>query len=221
MKQISWVLTVIMAFLVLPSSAVEQDVNLSGTWILDREASDINSASGLMEREDFAGRPIQDIGISGRESRIGPLPGDRPGGGAMPKKPPEGNFPGKSNWEDLELTLIITQSQEELKIIHKYTYEYEDKHITQTFSLNGGHDYNVMRSGRGRFFSETTLGRERVINQGMHEVSSPAGDRTTALREEYSLTDNGESLILRANRSTPEGELLSRMVFRRVAEVSE
>lgn len=68
--------------------------------------------------------------------------------------------------------------------------------------------------------SETTVEKDRIINQGMHEVSAPTGDRTTALREEYSLSDNGETLILRANRSAPKGEMSSTMVFRR-AEASK
>jgi len=221
MKQIFRALTAIMALLILPASAVEQDINLSGTWFLDREESDINSASGLMAREDFTARAPQDAGIPGRESEAGAKPQDRSSQGATPQKRPEGNFPGRSNWENLELTLIITQSQDELKIIHRYRYEYEDKHITQTFTLNGSQDYNVMRSGRGTFFSETTMEKEKIINQGMHEVSAPSGDRTDVLREEYSLSDNGEILILRADRSAPKGEVSSTMVFRRVTEPSK
>ena len=221
MKQAFWTLTTMMMFVILPASAVGQEINLSGTWILDRAESDINSASGLMEREDFFARAPQDAGISGRKTRDDAIPGDRPGLGAMPRKRPEGNFPGRSNWEDLELTLIITQSQEELEIIHRYTYEYEDKHIIQAFSLDGSQDYNVMRSGRGKYLSETTVEKDKIINQGRHEISAPTGDRATPLKEEYSLSDNGETLILRANRSMPEREISATMVFRRVTESSE
>ena len=221
MKRIFWILTVTMVFSILPASAVEQGINISGTWILDREESVINSASGLMEREDFARRAPQEIGIPGRKSSPEAIPGDRPGPGTISGKRPEGNFPGRSNWQDLELTLIITQSQEELEIIHRYTYEYEDKHITQAFSLDGGQDYNVMRSGPGKYLSETTVEKDRIINQGMHEVSTHTGDRAAILREEYSLSDKGETLILRANHSTPKGEISSTMVFHRVAEASE
>lgn len=221
MKQMFWMLTVIMMlFVTLPVSAVGQGINLSGTWILDREESVINSASGLMVREDFAARAPQAAKIPGMESRIDDVPGNRPGPGAMPKKRPEGNFPGRSNWEDLELTLIITQSREELKITHRYTYEFEDKHITQTFSLDGSQDRNVMRSGRGKYLSETTVEKDKIVNQGKHEISEPTGNSAMPMREEYSLSDDGEALILRANRSMPDRELSSTMVFRRVTESS-
>jgi len=218
MKQLYWIIAVTAMFLILPSSVIGQNLDLSGTWVLDREESDINSASGLMEQEDFTAGAPRDGMIPGREDSTGAIPGKRPEPGTMPKKRPEGNFPGRSNWEDLELTLMITQSQEKLQIIHRYTYDYEDKHITQTFSLDGSQDYNVMRSGRGKYLSKTTVRKDRILNQGMHEVSAAAGDRSIPLREEYSLSDNGRTLILRANRSLPDRELSSTMVFRRVPE---
>ena len=229
MQHINWLFTVIILCLVLPASAVEQDINLSGTWTLDREESDINSASALMDRQDFAGfAPEKDAGIPGRKGSSGTMPGDRPGGigipgeppggSGAPRKVPEGNFPGKSNWENLELTLIISQSQEELKITHRYSYENEDKHIIQTFSLKGGQDSNVMRSGRGRFYSETTLEKGKIINRGMHTVSAPTGDHSTTLEEEYSVSENGEVLILKAKRLTDNGLMTARMVFRRKTE---
>ena len=65
MKQITWLFMAITLCLVLPALAVEQGINLSGTWILDRDKSDINSASGLMGREDFTLRAPQDAVISG------------------------------------------------------------------------------------------------------------------------------------------------------------
>ena len=221
MKKILWIITAIMVFIALPASVVGQEINLSGTWILDREESVINSASGLMGREDFSARAPQDAKVPGMKSRIDDIPGNRPGPGAMPKKRPEGNFPGRSNWEDLELTLIITQSQEELKITHRYTYEFEDKHITQTFSLDGSQDHNVMRSGRGKYLSETTVEKDKIVNQGRHEISEPTGNSAMPVREEYSLSDDGETLVLRANRTMPEREISATMVFRRVPEASE
>ena len=108
-----------------------------------------------------------------------------------------------------------------LKIVHRYRYESEDKHIIQTFSLNGGEDINVMRSGQGTFYSKTTLKNGKIINEGMHKVSAPTSDRSTALEEEYSLSDNGNILILRAHGLASNREISARMVFRRKADASE
>jgi hypothetical protein len=221
MKQLYRIIPVTAIFLILPSSVIGQNLDLSGNWVLDREESVINSASGLMGREDFAARPPQAAKIPGMKSRIDDIPGNRPDPGAMPKERPEGNFPGRSNWEDLDLTLIITQSQEKLKITHRYTYEFEDKHITQTFSLDGSQDQNVMRSGRGKYLSETTVEKDKIVNQGRHEISEPTGNSAMPVREEYSLSSDGETLILRANRAMPEREISATMVFRRVPEASE
>jgi len=215
MKQIIWLLMAIAPFFVLPVSAIQEGVDISGTWMLDRDESDINSASSLMRREEFFLQTPQAAAVSRNEERSGAVPAKKGPATAIPEKRPNGNFPGKSNWQDLELVLIITQSEEELKIVHRYSYEYEDKHITQIFSFGGSQDVNVMRSGRGEYYSNTRLEKGKIINQGIHKVSTSTDNRSNNVTEEYSLSDNGELLILKANGMTPKGEISSRMVFRR------
>ncbi len=233
MTRCIWIFGPLVIWLGLSMPAVAQEINLSGTWVLDRDESDLGGAPGRMGQgsggssmpggpavgggKDFpaeAGRRGGDLPGGGEH-----MPGGNRGGGSMTGDRQGGDLPGVIDSQNAEMTLFITQSEKELKVTRTYHFDDRDLNVTQIFSLNGNDNINMMGMGQGEFFSKTTVEKGKIVNLGTQFMSTP--ERTIAVKEEYSLSNNGQTLTLKTERTTAQGGNSSKMVFRRKTDTQK
>ena len=155
--------------------------------------------------------------------------GGYPGGGR-----PGGNYPGGRDDEDpagnpsdknpgrgggitplTDVTLVIRQVDQQMEVKHQFQIEGKEEEVVQTFSWQGGQTSNPDWLGQGTFVCRTSWEKNKLLNLGFVKASTSEGDREIVVREEYSLADKGNTLIIKIKRQTPRGEISSKRVFTR------
>jgi len=157
------------------SLAVAAGVNLSGTWVRDKEKSD-------------------PMGM-GRG-------GGRPGGGG-------GGAPA-----DMEVTLQMTQTDNELTVVRKVTAGGQERPpVEQKFTLDGKENTNPSGMRGGEMTSKSKWDKDKLIISGTSKVNTQQGEFEIQSTEEYSLSADGKVLTVSTTRSTPMGEQTSKQVY--------
>jgi len=196
--------------------AADGRADLSGTWKLDLAHSDLGgSASGGVGR---GGR------FPGAERGPG-LPGGLPGGGTRRGGGfPGGGIPGGAGRRGgpgrgtdpilaIDLTLVIEQSADAVKVTRTFTADGGERRVVQTFPTDGSAATNPSASGRGQLRSSTSWKKGKLVNAGREDTWST--NRSTAVKEELSLSKNGRRLVVKTIRTTPRREFTTKHVFNR------
>jgi hypothetical protein len=183
--------------------AATQTVDLSGAWV-------------LVKTEDK---------ISGPSSGAAP---PVPGGGTAPGNyPPHrgGGYPGQGGSgtlpvpelgapEQQELRLTVVQRASEIQIERRWEVLGRTRSLIQRFPLDGKERENEMPDG-GVMITRSRWSKSTLVLEGTQQVS--LGNRKTdvRIREEYSISRDGNTLMLKTRRSTPYGESESRQIFQK------
>jgi len=106
-------------------------------------------------------------------------------------------------------TVVIEQSDDVL------TMERQLAGGTQvaTYRLDGVESTNAGPRGQ----QVTTSRRENgsLVTEGTMAITTPRGDRSIQLREQWSQSGNGQELVIESTLMTPRGDMVARLVYRR------
>jgi hypothetical protein len=173
---------------VLPAG--EQVVDLSGTWNLDPDKSQM----------EFTLPEIREIGIN-RGGEIGGRNDVETLSEILPIAP-KGN-----------LTLRIVQTDSEVQIMRQSAIDDKNRAIVQKFALDGSQSINLASDGRGDFVSRTTWEKKKLIHSGIQTITMGIQRTQTYVKEEYSISKDGEKLTIKTRSVTPQGIVKLKQVF--------
>ncbi len=114
---------------------------------------------------------------------------------------------------NIDITLVIKQTDNELNVTRKVNFNGQDRSVEQKFSLDGSENTNTAAMGRGELKSKTKWKKDKLVTEGTQQVSTPNGDFEIGMIEEYSLSEDGKVLTIKTTRSSPQGENTSKQVF--------
>ena len=177
-------------------------IDLSGTWKLDRSKSD---APGAMGRGGGRGR--------------GGMRGNLPPGGVFPgarRGLPGGMGPGPNG----DVILTIQQSANDLSVAPQVGASQDERTIQQHFALDGSQSTNPGPMGGPQIVSTAVFKDNALVIANTQKMSGPNGEVDRSFTEEYSLADNGQTLIIKTTRSTPRGDMSFKEVFNRQQQES-
>lgn len=138
--------------------------------------------------------------------------GDR--GGMRGGGPPGGRRGGMGPRRDE--TLTIQQTAGSLTVTRTMGGGDQARSLQQTFDLTGAQSTNPGPMGRGQITSTAAWKDNVLVIQNSETFTDPDGNsREMRSQEEYSLSDDGQSLTLKTTRSTPRGDMSSKQVFAR------
>jgi len=219
--------------------AVDKQTNFSGTWVLsgvERSYSpSINgSGSNLPSGDGFpggspgaggyptgggGGYPGGGGGMGGYPGGGGGYPGGGGGsrrGGGMPSgggrrsgAPQEQGTPEDGQ----SLTLMISQTPDELKLERKRGSDPAIQPIVQTFTLDGKENLNADERGRGEYKSKTKWHKENLVIEGTLQGSGGSQSQDTKIKQELALSKDGQSLTVKISRTTPQGTATLKQTF--------
>ena len=170
--------------------AYAQDADFSGTWRLDRDASDMPER-GAGPRGGRGGGPAR--GGPGRGGRGGP--GRGPGGGP-------GGF-------GTAATLVIMQSPDLL------TIEQQTPRGSRSVSYRLDGSESTSPGPRGDLVTTSTWDGPTLLTVGTMRLSTPRGDVSMDLIEQRSLSADGRTLTVESVRMLPFGDVASTLVYRK------
>jgi len=158
-------------------------INLSGTWVLDKDKSDTPGRGGF---------------------------GGGPGGGPAG---PGGGPGGRGPRGPVDVTLVIKQTDSELQIVRKTNREGQERETEQKFTLDGKENTNPAGMGRGELKSKTKIDKDKIVIEGSQKMQTKRGDFDLQIKEVYTLSSDGKVLTIQTTRDTPMGENTSKQVF--------
>ena len=168
-----------MVTLAMPAPAAAQGTDFSGTWELDRDASEFPQFGGAGGRDGGPGGGRG--GFGGRRGRMA--------GGAV--------------------TLVITQTDAALTV----EQQVERGSRTVTYHLDGRESTST--GPRGEQTTTSRWNGAALVTEGTMEMSTPRGDFSMYLVERRFLSDDGQTLTVESIRSTPRGEMTTKLVYTR------
>ncbi len=174
MKRRVVLVTAAVAVLGMVVLALAAGINVSGTWVLDKEKSD--------------------------QPAMGRGPGGGGGGAGGPRGP-------------MDVTLVIKQTDNELKITRKINRDGQERSTDQTFTLDGNENTNPAGMGRGEFKSKTKISKDKIVTEGAQKMQTQRGDFDIDIKEEYALSADGKVLTIQTTRNTPGGENTLKQVY--------
>lgn len=151
--------------------------DFTGTWKLDRSKSDMPPPMGR-----------------GGPGRMGGRRGGMPGGRGMGRGPAG------------EMTLVINQTEGFLTIVRTTGDGDQAREVELHYSLDGTESTNPAPMENGFITSIAELKNDVLAIRNTHTVSTPDGDVEMHSSEEFSLADNGNTLMIKTTRTTPMGE---------------
>jgi hypothetical protein len=178
--------------------AAAEQINFSGNWILDKTKSD----------------SPQQMGRGGARAGDGIRGGFPPGRGGMGGGQRGGDIPaGAGRGPGGDLSLVIQHTADHLIIIRKTGSGENERSVEQHFTLDGKGSKNPAPMGGGFINSTVEIKDNALVIQNTQSMSSPNGEMEIRSKEELSLTNGGQTLIITTTRSTPRGEESFKQVF--------
>jgi hypothetical protein len=200
-----WLILIAGMSLAGATPAVEKAVNLSGDWIIDPDQSESKHTSPEIPKINIGGG--RDISRGGIEYPDSPNGND---GNDSPEESPARQMG--------DLTLMIVQTEGELRVTRKFTTYGKEWTVPQTFALDGSQCINPASDGRGGFMSRTRWQNNKLINSGT-ETRTIRDERTEiSLTEEYAISKNGKKLTIKTMSITPRGVTMLKQVFNKLGK---
>jgi hypothetical protein len=113
------------------------------------------------------------------------------------------------------LILRIVQTANEIRVMRQFTADGREQEVTQKFALDGSQCINLASDGRGDFVSRTAWEKGKLINSGTETITAERQRIEVYIKEEYSISKNGEKLTIKTMRTTPRGIVKLKQVFDR------
>ncbi len=229
--------------LALAAYSVEAPVNLSGTWTLEKSENSFSPAGGRGGTETGMPGSAQGGGFPGGGypgGGGGGYPG-MGGGGGYPSGGGAGGYPGGGGGsypgggrrgggagggypggngseagappEQANLVLTIEQTADELKITRKWNRDGKPHQVMQTFTLDGKENDNETNAGGGDFRSKTKWHKRDLVTEGTQQISTGNRNFEIHVKEEFSLSKDGQVLTLKTSRITPGGQMQIKQTF--------
>lgn len=177
------------------STGVAQPPDFSGTWNLDRDASEFPQPGA------FPGRGGGRGGFGGGRGGFG----GGGGGGRGFAGPGGGGLGGAAE------SLVITQTGETLTIDQWSSRGARTLH----YRLDGQPSTNP--GPRGEVTTTSRWDGALIVTEGSQEVSTPRGDFSIDLVERRSLSADGRTMTVASTRTLPFGDIAITLVYRREA----
>jgi len=199
-----------------------QNVNFSGKWVLDKSEPKFTPAStgGRSYGGGFPGGGFPGGGFPGGR-RMGGYPG---GGGGYPGGGGAGRYPGSrtpspelSGGDEQDLTLNITQTENELKISRQWTQNDKPQTLEQTFTLDGKEIENPAPTG-GVIVTKSNWSKRTLVTEGTQQISMGDQEVDLKVKEEYSLSKDGKILTIKTTRKSERGQMQLKQTFKKSAE---
>ena len=115
---------------------------------------------------------------------------------------------------DIEITLTIKQSENELQITRNMTMgSNPPRTADQKFTLDGTENKNPAPMGRGEMVSKSKWNNDVLVIEGSRKVSTPNGDFDIKSKDEYALSEGGKVLTITSTTSSQQGERTAKQVF--------
>jgi hypothetical protein len=232
------VMTVLAGLAVL---AAEKAVDLSGTWTLSKSDFNFSPAltvggsgggfpSGGSPGGGFPGGGSPGGGSSGGGYPGGGFPGGGypgggypggggggfPGGGRRGSGGQGGGTPGAgAAMEETNLVLTIQQTATELQVTRKWDRNGKERNVTQSFTFDQKENQNESIFGGGEFISKTKWHKKSLVTEGTQQTSMGNREVTFRVKEEYSLSKDGQTLTLKTARTTPGGQIAIKQTFKK------
>jgi hypothetical protein len=187
MKIAVWVLS---AALATAASAGEKRSDFGGTWVLVPEKSEMEQVRPGLRNIRVTGGPVTTTG-----SAPEPLPDPSPAGFIT------------------DLRLEITQAEDRIRVVRRFTLEGRMDLVTQEFTFDGGRCLNVASDGRGEFASRSEWKKGKLLNSGTQTIADGAAREEHNVREEFSLSRNRKTLTVKTLIATPRGLVKLKQVF--------
>ena len=109
--------------------------------------------------------------------------------------------------------MLSSKTPQEFKLTRTITIDGEAQSFIQTFALDGRESVNPLLRGEGESKSKASWNNHKLVIEGTQKVAMPNGEMEMGYREEFSLADDGRSLVLKTTRSTPKGQMSMKQVF--------
>ena len=165
--------------------AEAQNADFSGTWTLDRDASQFPQGPGGGGRGGFGGGGGRRGGGGGGGARGGV-------GGGGPA------------------SVTIVQTNGELVMDRVPGGESQ----TVTYRLDGSESENAGPRG-GMATTMSSWEGATLVTTGSQTLSTPRGEFTLETEERRKLSDAGQAMTVASTRTTPRGEIAAILVYRR------
>lgn len=174
-------------------SAEERAVDLSGTWILDPDRSQIHHTTPYLRKlritENGPPYPTPNEDTKRESSALFSVEG----------------------MEDLVLKIVQTDA--ELKIERTFVAHGGQRTVVQKLALDGSQCINPSPDGQGGFISRASWRNGKLLNSG--EATIEIMDQRTEINvtEEYSISGNGRKLTIKTLSAAPHGVSTFKLVF--------
>jgi hypothetical protein len=175
-------------------TAADKVADLSGTWILDPEHSQIERlppATGELNLNISGPFAIEESGDPPRE--------------ILPDVP-------SASWV-ANLILRIVQTGDKIQTVRQFKVGGKEQSFAQEFLLNGSQSINLASDGRGEFVSRSTWEKEKLIHSGIQTITRGAQRAQVYVKEEYSISKNGKKLTIKTMSTMPQGIVKLKQVF--------
>lgn len=202
--------------------AADGPANFSGTWTLDTKKSDFGSVLGA--GGGGTGRVVGGgVGPTGAGTRaMGPEEGNvgtAPGTGGTAKG---GEVSARGRTDSsagaprgTEIGLVIEQTDRELKVTRRIGQGPQAVAVTQVYNLSGELVTNPSALGRAEYKSKSVWKKTKLVTEGAQTFATPKGNMEIKLKEEISLSKDGDELIVQTTRMTQDGITTTKLVYRK------
>jgi hypothetical protein len=82
-----------------------------------------------------------------------------------------------------------------------------------SYRLDGVESMNA--GPRGQQVTTSRWEDGSLVTEGTMAITTPRGDRSIQLREQWTQSENGQELVIESTLMTPRGEMVARLVYRR------
>jgi len=111
--------------------------------------------------------------------------------------------------------LAITQTATEIKIERKWSRDGKEQSVQQSFTLDGSENRNPDDMGRGEFKSKTKWHKSSLVTEGNQQMATGSRDIAMRVKQEFSLSKDGQLLTVKTTRDTPRGQMNTKQIFRK------
>ena len=187
MNIVVWFVSAAMA---LAAPTAEKRADLGGNWALVPDKSEMEQvAPGIRNLHIDAGP------VTIAKDDPPPLPAPSPAGFMS------------------DLRLEITQTEDRIRIVRRYTLDGERGTVTQEFAFDGSRCLNLGSDGRGEYESRTEWKKGKLLTAGIQSIATGHGRVEHNVREEFSLSRDRKTLTVKTLIATPEGMVKLKQVF--------
>jgi hypothetical protein len=187
-----WLIFITCASLAGIAQAAEKQVSFSGSWVLDPAHSQLSNTTPEIRKIKIT---VGNINSNDRNE----------GNDGFLKELPEARIQN--------LTLLIAQTDVEVKATRQFIIDGKSQTVVQKFLLDGSQCFNVASNGQSEFVSRTDLKNGKLIHSGSQTMTMNEQRIEISVEEAYSISKDGKKLTIKTSSVTPRGVVRLEQVF--------